>query len=67
MVELADAPDSKSGGSDTVRVRFPPSAPIKNIKFKGTLDLKPRVPLGYVYNKKLNTINFKSYSFYKIL
>ena len=27
VVELADAPDSKSGGSDTMRVRPPPPAP----------------------------------------
>lgn len=27
MVELADAPDSKSGGSDTMWVQVPPSAP----------------------------------------
>ena len=29
MVELADAPDSKSGDGDIVRVRFPPSAPAR--------------------------------------
>ena len=29
MVELADALDSKSSGSDTVWVRFPPPAPKK--------------------------------------
>ena len=28
VVELVDAPDSKSGASDGVRVRVPPSAPI---------------------------------------
>lgn len=28
-MELADVPDSKSGGSDTVRVRPPPPAPKK--------------------------------------
>ena len=30
VMELADVPDSKSGGSDTVRVRPPPPAPNKN-------------------------------------
>ena len=29
MMELADVPDSKSGGSDTVRVRPPRPAPTK--------------------------------------
>ena len=29
-MELADVPDSKSGGSDTVRVRPPLPAPTKN-------------------------------------
>ena len=27
VMELVDVPDSKSGGSDTMRVRFPPPAP----------------------------------------
>ena len=35
MMELADVPDSKSGGSDTVRVRPPLPAPNKK-----------RTPLG---------------------
>lgn len=30
MVELADAPDSKSGDGDIMRVQVPPSAPNKN-------------------------------------
>ena len=30
VMELADVPDSKSGGSDTVRVRPPLPAPNKN-------------------------------------
>ena len=29
VVEQADAPDSKSGEGNLVRVRFPPSAPFK--------------------------------------
>lgn len=35
MMELADVPDSKSGGSDTVRVRPPPSAPKALRKMRG--------------------------------
>jgi hypothetical protein len=30
VVELADAPDSKSGGGNSVWVRLPPPAPIKS-------------------------------------
>ena len=33
VVELADAPDSKSGGSDTVTVRPRPAAPNKTDYF----------------------------------
>ena len=32
MVELVDAPDSKSGGSNPMGVRFPPSAPLILVK-----------------------------------
>ena len=31
VMELADVPDSKSGDSDIVWVRVPPSAPTKNV------------------------------------
>ena len=33
VVELADAPDSKSGGSDTVSVRLRPTTPKKNASY----------------------------------
>jgi hypothetical protein len=37
VVELVDAPDSKSGVRDDVRVRVPPPAPLSALKkFKGT-------------------------------
>ena len=35
MMELADVPDSKSGGSDTVRVRPPLPAPHSHPDFDG--------------------------------
>ena len=35
MMELADVPDSKSGGSDTVRVRPPLPAPKQKSTHKG--------------------------------
>ena len=35
VLELADEADSKSVGSDTVRVRPPPPAPEKSIDFVG--------------------------------
>ena len=38
VMELADVPDSKSGGSDTVRVRPPPPAPKIGKAQKGFAD-----------------------------
>lgn len=31
VAELVDAPDSKSGGGDTMWVRFPPSVPLREL------------------------------------
>ena len=47
VVELADAPDSKSGGSDTMRVRPPPPAP------KGAVKKVPKIKIDYESKKVL--------------
>ena len=44
VVELADAPDSKSGDGDIVRVQVPPSAPDQN---NTNQDSKPRFVLFF--------------------
>ncbi len=43
VMELADVPDSKSGGSDTVRVRPPPPAPLRRV---GLLRIHLRIHCG---------------------
>ncbi len=37
VVELADAPDSKSGGGNSVWVRLPPPAPFKIKELEATI------------------------------
>ena len=54
MMELADVPDSKSGGSDTVRVRPPPPAPEKGICSGICLCLQKRT-FSLPENKEKNT------------
>ncbi len=65
MVELADARDSKSRGSDTVWVRPPPPAP--NTKNCGILGKKCLIYCNFFYIFKFHN-NFHSRNgFFKIL
>ena len=48
VAELVDAPDSKSGASDGVRVQVPPLAPLKSIK---------------TYKLNLNLLDYLEYQF----
>ena len=55
-MELADVPDSKSGGSDTVRVRPPPPAPKKQTQFLCLLFLNNRKVTYMEFRKIFDTI-----------
>jgi hypothetical protein len=51
VVELADAPDSKSGGGNSVWVQLPPPAPNKSVvKGKGLAQIIHST--GYVFKRR---------------
>ena len=74
MVELVDAPDSKSGGSNTLRVRVSLRPP-KNMKIKNYISknysnyLQSKSSIIYPRNKKdiVKAINFAKKNKLKIL
>ena len=58
MMELADVPDSKSGGSDTVRVRPPLPAPKNRLHAKSVFPFVMRNIGGWDFREHIKRMTF---------
>ena len=54
---MADAPDSKSGRGNPVRVQVPPPAPIKSASYSVRLTFHPRVDFQLVRTLSVSLAN----------